>query len=83
MLALTPVPEALIALARADSEFTPDPVLNDVCVPSDPVIVRVEVPRPELLLGRDGEYHDAPVARLCTDIECEPIAALGVAVPLI
>ena len=77
MLAFTPIPDALMAVARSESEFTPDPVLNDVCVPSAPVIVRVEVPRLELLLGNDGEYHDALVARLCTDIKCEPSAAPG------
>jgi hypothetical protein len=82
MLAFTSIPEALIALARSESEFTPDPVLNDVGVPSAPVIVRVDVPRPELLLGNDGEYHEALVARLFTDIKCEPIAAPAVAVPV-
>ena len=82
MLAFTPIPDALIALARSESEFTPLPVLNDVGVPSAPVIVRVDVPRPELLLGNDGEYHDALAARLCTDTKCEPTAAPGVAVPV-
>jgi hypothetical protein len=82
MLAFTPIPEALTAVARSESEFTPDPVLNTVGDPSDPVIVRVEVPRLELLLGNDGEYHDALDARLCTDIKCEPTAAPGVAVPV-
>jgi hypothetical protein len=81
MLAFTPMPDALIALARSESEFTPRPVLNDVGVPSAPVIVRVDVPRPALLLGKDGEYHDALVARFCTDIKCEPRAAPGAAVP--
>jgi hypothetical protein len=82
MLAFTPIPDALIALARSDSEFTPDPVLKDVCEPPAAVIVRVEAPRLELLLGIDGEYHDALLARLCTDIKCEPAAAPGAAVPV-
>jgi hypothetical protein len=82
MLAFTPIPDALIALARSDSEFTPDPVLNEVCEPLAAVIVRVDVPRLELLLGIEGEYHDALLARLCTDIKCEPVAAPGAAVPV-
>jgi hypothetical protein len=81
ILAFTPLPDALIALARSESGFTPDPVLNDVGVPSAPVIVRVDVPRFELLFGNDGEYHDALLARLCTEIKCEPTATPGVAVP--
>lgn len=83
MLAFTPIPDELIALTRSDSEFTPAPVLNEVCVPSAAVIVSVDVPRLELLLGRDGEYQDALDARLCTEIKCEPTAAPAVAVPVI
>jgi hypothetical protein len=82
MLASTPISDALIALARSDNELTPDPVLNDVAEPSARVIVRVDVPRLELLLGSGGEYHDALLARFCTDIKCEPTAAPGVAVPV-
>jgi hypothetical protein len=82
MLAFTPIPEELIAFARSESEFTPDPELNDVDVPSAPVMMRVDVPRLELLLGREGEYHDALLARLCTDMRWEPMAAPGVAVPM-
>jgi hypothetical protein len=80
MLALTPIPDALTALTRSDSEFTPAPVVNPVCVPSAAVIVRVEVPRFELLLGNDAEYHAAPFARLWTDIKWEPMVVPGVAV---
>jgi hypothetical protein len=68
MLAFTPTLDALIELARSEIEFIPEPVLKDVCVPSAVVIVSVAVPRVELLLGNDGEYHDALLARLCTDI---------------
>jgi hypothetical protein len=82
MLALTPIPAALIAPARSDSEFTPDPLFNDFDVPSAPVIVRVDVPKVELPLGNDGEYHDALVARLWTEIKWEPTEAPGVAVPV-
>jgi len=64
ILAFTPIPDVLMALARSESEFTPDPVVKDVCVPSAPVIVKVETPRSELLLGSEGEYHEALVARL-------------------
>jgi hypothetical protein len=64
MLALTPISAELIALARSVSELTPDPVLNVVGVPSALVIVRTDVPMDELLLGNDGEYQDALVARL-------------------
>jgi hypothetical protein len=81
MLAFTPIPAALIALARSDSEFTPDPVSNDVCDPLAAVTVSVDVPRLGLLLGSDGEYHDALVARLCTDTRCVPMAAPDAAVP--
>jgi hypothetical protein len=81
-LAFTPIPDALIAPARSDNEFTPAPVLNEVAVPSAPVIVRVEVPRPEPPLGSDGEYHDALLARFWTDIKCEPTAVPAVAVPV-
>jgi hypothetical protein len=82
MLAFTPIPDLLIALAKSESELTPDPVLNVVCVPPPLVIVRVDVPRLELLLGKDGEYQDALVARLCTDIKCDPTVAPAVAVPV-
>lgn len=81
MLAFTPMPEALIALARSESEFTPDPVVKEVCVPSAPVMVSVEVPRLEVLLGSEGEYHDAVVARLWTFIVCVPAVAPEAAVP--
>ena len=82
MLAFTPIPDALIELANSEIEFVPDPVSKDVCVPSAVVIVSVDVPRLELLLGNDGEYHDALLARLCTDIRWEPIPAPEVAVPV-
>ena len=81
ILAFTPTLAALIAPTRSEREFTPDPVLNEACDPPAAVIVRVDVPRLEVLLGNDGEYHDALVARLCTDIKCEPMAAPGAAVP--
>lgn len=81
MLAFTPIPDVLIAVARSESEFTPDPALNDFCDPSDEVMVRVDVPRLELLLGKDGEYHAALVARLCTEIKCVPTLAPDAAVP--
>ena len=76
------MPEALIELARSEIEFIPDPVLKEVCVPSAVVIVSVDVPRVELLPGNDGEYHDALLARLCTDIKWEPMLVPEVAVPV-
>ena len=82
MLAFTPIPDALIELVRSESESIPDPVLKDVCVPSAVVIVSVDVPRLELLLGNDGEYHDALLARLCTDIKWEPMFVPEAAVPV-
>ena len=63
-LAFTPIPDELIAFARSDRVFTPDPVSNVVCVPSAAVIVRVDVPSSVLLLGNEGDDHDALVARL-------------------
>ena len=81
MLAFTPIPAALIALARSESEFTPDPVANDVCFPSAPVIVSAEVPRLEVLPGNDGEYHEAVVARFWTLTTWVPAVAPEAAVP--
>ena len=81
-LAFTPIPDELIAFARSDRVFTPDPVLKEVCVPSAPVIVRVDVPRFALPLGNEGEYHDALVARFWTAIRCDPMEAPAAAVPV-
>ena len=45
-------------------------------------MVRVDIPSAVLLLGNEGEYHDALVARLWTAMRCDPMEAPAVAVPV-